>query len=76
MRLAAQVIAKDGHALNPRGEFYSAANIKERLAMRNFMEELRSSGVELSGPNTLNNSDRQAFAAELDKFLASYLREH
>ena len=72
--LAAQVIEKGGHALNPRGEMYTTHNIKERLAMRNFMEELRSSGVELGGPNALNNSDRQAFAAELDKFLVSYMR--
>ena len=68
--LAAQVIAKGGHALNPRGEFYSAANIQERLAMRNFMEELRGSGVDISGPSAFNHGDRQAFAAELDKFLA------
>ena len=68
--LAAQVIAKGGHALNPRGEFYSAANIQERLAMRNFMEELRGSGVDISGPSAFSHGDRQAFAAELDKFLA------
>ena len=73
--LAAQVIDKGAHALNPRGEMYTTHNIKERLAMRNFMEELRSSGIGLGGPNTLNNSDRQAFAAELDKFLASHLRQ-
>jgi uncharacterized protein YaiI (UPF0178 family) len=68
--LAAQVIAKAGHALNPRGEFYSVANIQERLAMRNFMEELRGSGVDISGPSAFNQGDRQAFAAQLDKFLA------
>lgn len=68
--LAAQVIAKQAHALNPRGEFYSTANIAERLAMRNFMEELRASGVETSGPAALNHSDRQQFGAELDRFLA------
>lgn len=67
--LAAQVIAKGGHALNPRGEFYSASNIQERLAMRNFMEELRGSGVDISGPSSFSQSDRQAFAAELDRFL-------
>jgi len=67
--LAAQVLAKGGHALNPRGEFYSASNIQERLAMRNFMEELRGSGVDISGPSTFSQSDRQAFAAELDRFL-------
>jgi uncharacterized protein YaiI (UPF0178 family) len=68
--LAAQVIERGGHALNPRGEFYSADNIRQRLTMRNFMEELRSSGVDISGPSSLSQSDRQAFAAELDKFLA------
>ena len=68
--LAAQVIAKGGHALNPRGEFYSASNIQERLAMRNFMEELRGSGVDISGPSTFSQSDRQAFATELDRFLS------
>ncbi|MGZ8251988.1 MAG: YaiI/YqxD family protein [Methylophilaceae bacterium] len=68
--LAAQVIAKGAHALNPRGEFYSTANINERLAMRNFMEELRGSGVDISGPSTFSQADRQAFAAELDRFLA------
>jgi uncharacterized protein YaiI (UPF0178 family) len=74
--LAAQIIDKGAHALNPRGELYTTANIKERLAMRNFMEELRSSGVETSGPNSLNSSDRQAFAAELDKFLLSHTRRN
>lgn len=68
--LAALVIGRGGHALNPRGEFYSATNIAERLAMRNFMEELRGSGVDISGPAAFNHSDRQAFAAELDRFLA------
>jgi uncharacterized protein YaiI (UPF0178 family) len=67
--LAAQVIAKGGHALNPRGELYSASNIQERLAMRNFMEELRGSGVDISGPSSFSQSDRQAFAAELDRFI-------
>lgn len=69
--LASQVVAKGGFALNPRGEFYTTANIAERLAMRNLMEELRGNGVDISGPAAFNQSDRQAFAAELDKFLAS-----
>jgi len=72
--LAAQVIAKGGHALNPRGEFYSTANISERLTMRNFMEELRGSGVDISGPSTFSQADRQAFAAELDRFLARQIQ--
>jgi uncharacterized protein len=70
--LAAQVIEKGGHALNPRGEFYSAENIKERLSMRDFMESLRASGVETSGPSAMQSSDRHTFAKQLDQFLARY----
>ena len=68
--LAAQVIERDGFALNPRGEFYTRDNIRERLTMRNFMEELRGSGVDISGPSSFSQSDRQAFAAQLDRFLS------
>jgi hypothetical protein len=68
--LAAQVIEKGGHALNPRGEFYSKENIRERLAMRDFMESLRASGVETQGPSAMQSSDRHAFAKQLDQFLA------
>jgi uncharacterized protein len=70
--LAAQVIEKGGHALNPRGEFYSAENIKERLSMRDFMESLRASGVETSGPSAMQSSDRHTFAKQLDQFLARH----
>ena len=70
--LAADVIARGGHALNPRGEFYTRDNIQERLTMRNFMEGLRGSGVETGGPPTLSQSDRQAFAKQLDKFLSRH----
>jgi uncharacterized protein len=72
--LAAQVIAKEAHALNPRGEFYTKENIQERLTMRNMMEELRASGIETSGPSTFNHSDRQAFASQLDRFLARHFK--
>jgi uncharacterized protein YaiI (UPF0178 family) len=70
--LAAMVLARGGHALNPRGEFYSKDNIGERLTMRNFMDGLRSSGVQTGGPLALSQSDRQAFANQLDRFLAKY----
>ncbi|PPC95061.1 MAG: DUF188 domain-containing protein [Methylotenera sp.] len=70
--LAAQVVEEGGHALNPRGELYTSANIKERLAMRNLMEELRGNGVDISGPAAFNLADRQAFAAALDKFIAKH----
>lgn len=70
--LAAEVIGKGGHALNPRGELYSRENIEERLSMRDFMDELRQTGVNTGGPASLNNKDRQAFANQLDRFLAKY----
>lgn len=68
--LAAEVIENKGHALNPRGSLYTTENIRQRLAMRNFMEEMRSAGQVTGGPPPLNQSDRQAFANALDRFLA------
>ena len=70
--LAAQVVAKSAHALNPRGEMYSSANIAERLAMRDMMDELRSQGAEIGGPAVFSQADRQKFAAELDRFIARH----
>lgn len=70
--LAAEVIEKGGFALNPRGELYTQSNIRARLNMRDFMESLRSSGVDTGGPPALSQSDRQSFANQLDKFLARY----
>jgi len=67
--LASDVIDKGGHALNPRGEMYTTDNIKSRLSMRDFMETLRASGVDTGGPAALNQSDRKAFANQLDRFL-------
>jgi uncharacterized protein YaiI (UPF0178 family) len=68
--LAAAVLDKSAHALNPRGEFYSRENIKQLLDMRNFMDTLRSSGVNTGGPSVFGQADRQAFANHLDRFLA------
>ena len=68
--LAAQVIAQGATVIDPRGELLSKANIEERLTMRNFMEGLRSSGVETGGPASLSNADRQAFANQVDRLLA------
>lgn len=70
--LASDVIEKGGHALNPRGELYTVDNIKARLTMRDFMDTLRSSGVDTGGPPPLNQNDRQKFANALDKFLLKY----
>lgn len=72
--LAAGVIERCAHALNPRGELYTKANIQERLSMRNFMEELRSAGVETGGPAAFGQADRQAFGNALDRFLAQHAK--
>jgi uncharacterized protein len=72
--LAWEVIEKGGHALNPRGERYTRDTIRERLGMRDFMETLRASGVDTGGPSTLSQKDRQAFANQLDRFLAGLPR--
>ena len=72
--LAAEVIEKGGNALNPRGELYTADNIKNRLTMRDFMDTLRSSGIDTGGPPALNQGDRKAFANQLDSFLSKYSR--
>ena len=68
--LASQVIAKGAIVIDPRGELLDISNIEARLTMRNFMESLRSSGVETGGPPALSQSDRQAFANQLDRMLA------
>ena len=68
--LAAEVIEKGGNALSPRGELYSADSIKSRLGMRDFLDNLRASGVDTGGPPALSQSDRNTFANQLDKLLA------
>jgi uncharacterized protein len=68
--LAAQVVAKGAHVLDPRGELLDASNIQERLTMRNFIDSLRNSGVDTGGPAAFSTADRQAFANRLDGLLA------
>jgi uncharacterized protein YaiI (UPF0178 family) len=68
--LAAEVIAKGGEALNPRGERYSPDTIRGVLAMRDFMDTMRSSGVVGGGPPPLTQANRNAFASQLDTWLA------
>ncbi len=70
--LASFVIERGAHALNPRGELYTTTNIQERLTMRNFMEGLRSAGIETGGPAAFGQADRQAFGNALDRFLAKH----
>lgn len=68
--LAAQVIKKEGLVLSPRGELYTRENIGARLSMRNFMEDLRASGIDTGGLSALSQNDRKTFANQLDKLLA------
>ncbi len=72
--LAAAVICKAGHVLDPRGELYTSDNIEARLTLRKFMDELRASGVDTGGPAPFNHGDRQAFAQQLDRILAQHAR--
>ena len=72
--LAADVVKKGGYALNPRGDLYTKDNIQERLTLRNFLGELRNTGVVTGGPPPLNHSDRQAFANQLDRLLTRYAK--
>ena len=70
--LAAAVIEKGGHALNPRGELYTESNVRERLSVRDFMDELRSSGVVTGGPAEFSKGDRKEFANALDRILSQW----
>ncbi len=70
--LAAEVIEKGGLALSVRGDLYTAENIRSLLNMRDFMDTMRSSGVHTGGPAAMKQSDRQAFANQLDKILTKF----
>lgn len=72
--LADEVIEKGGLALSSRGEMFSANSIKAKLNMRDFMDTMRSSGVHTGGPPPLSQSDRQAFANNLDRLLTRYIQ--
>lgn len=67
--LAARVVEKGALALDPRGKLYDGDSIKQALSMRNFMDELRGSGVETGGPDSFNQHNRQMFANQLDRLV-------
>jgi uncharacterized protein YaiI (UPF0178 family) len=69
--LAAEVVSKGGQALDPRGELYTEANVGERLAVRNLLDELRGGGQITGGPSNFTTEDRQAFANQLDRWLTA-----
>ncbi len=70
--LAAEAIDKGAQVLDPRGEFFSAENIRQRLSVRNFLDELRMGGVETGGPAAFSAGDKQAFANQLDRYLTRH----
>ena len=70
--LAAELIEKGAHVISHRGEWYSAANIGPLLNMRDFMDNLRASGIQTGGPPAMSQSERQTFAGHLDRFLAQH----
>ena len=72
--LAAEVIENGALALNPRGEMYTRETIRSRLNMRDFMDTMRSSGVELSTTAAYSQQDRQRFANSLDRWLSKVTR--
>jgi hypothetical protein len=67
--LADRVVSKGGCALNPRGAIYTKENIKERLAMRDLMDELRNGGIDTGGPAPFTDRDRREFANSLDTYI-------
>lgn len=69
--LAAEVVARGGQALDPRGELYTEANVAERLAVRNLLDELRGGGQITGGPANFSAKDRQSFANQLDRWLTA-----
>ncbi len=72
--LAAGVVERGAVALHPRGELYTAENVRQQLSLRDFMTDLRGAGVQTGGPPALDQRDRQAFANQLDRLLAQRRR--
>ncbi|NBD08111.1 MULTISPECIES: YaiI/YqxD family protein [Corallococcus] len=73
--LAALLVPKGVVVMDPRGELFTAENIDERLSVRNFMQELRDSGVTTGGPSSFSQQDRQQFAATLDRELTRLVKQ-
>ncbi len=71
--LAAALVEKGVLVLDPRGERYTEANVRERLSIRDFMDSLRSSGVDTGGPKPYGKQEKQGFANALDRLLTRHL---
>ena len=72
--LADEIVTQGGHALSSRGELFTKENIKARLNIRDFLETMRSSGIQTGGPAPMSQADRQQFANQLDKWLVQWQR--
>ena len=72
--LASAVVEKNATAINPRGEIYTEENISERLSVRNFMQDLRDSGIDTGGPPPLNAKDKEKFANAFDRIMTQLLK--
>lgn len=72
--LASAVVEKNATAINPRGEIYTEENISERLSVRNFMQDLRDSGIDTGGPPPLNAKDKEKFANAFDRIMTKLLK--
>jgi len=70
--LAAAVLERGAHALDPRGNWFTRENIQERLTMRDVMDQLRNAGIDTGGPAPFSARDGKAFAGQLDRFLARH----
>ena len=72
--LAAEVVEKGAVAIDVRGELFTASNIKQRLTMRNFNEEVRNAGIMTGGPKAFSDGDKRRFAGTLDRLLSKRTR--
>ena len=70
--LAAEVVKEGGHCISPRGELFTEETIGQRLAIRDFLTDLRDQGVETGGPSAFGPKERTAFANQLDRFLPQH----
>ncbi len=66
--LADRVITKKAFALDHRGKFFDADNIKQSLAIRDFMESIRETGVITKGQTSFKEKDAREFANQLNQF--------
>jgi uncharacterized protein YaiI (UPF0178 family) len=72
--LADRVIKKGAVVIDPRGQLLTNENIGDKLATRDLMDELRSTGMVTGGPAGYGKKEKQEFANQLDKYLVRAIR--